>query len=282
MAKKYISSVEINHLIRKNRIPVFEDNWFLSRCIDGRYEIKTNGQSDRQEKKTKFLEPLAKPGADLGDLMMVFSANFQYHLGLKREEIFQAFLKTIDGWQNFRFHTDNHFLNPKIKSLNPSGISNSQAPINNFFGCGHFREVVKDPEAYGLINQDIEAIYQFIKQGLANKTQLEILRGDHKENGVLIVKSDNFSVAPQAVIGEELFMIFVYHKSLDDKRRKKLVKNIILTVGSNNSFDEDYLYQSFSQVADDHFLETINRLAPDLPVYEVIFNNENEFEIKKW
>lgn len=275
MAKKLISSVEINQLIRKNLYPVHENNWFLSRCIDGRH-LNNSKLKTQRSKPFKSLEPLARPGADVGDLMAVFSANFQYQYGLEKEEIFQAFLKTISGWSNFRFHSDNHFFNLKFQS------STLNLPLSSFFGCGHFREAAKSPSDYNLVREDIEAIFDFLKEGLKNKIQPEILFGDHCESGVLIIKTDNFSVYPQMVLGEEFFMIFVYQKALDDKRRRLLVKNLMPFVKNSFSLDEDYIYQSLSQVVDDHFLETINRLGPDLPVYEVVFFNENEFEVKRW
>ena len=47
----------------------------MSRCIDGRYVGNE-------------LEPLAKPGADIGDLLMVFAANLEYGLEIESEKIF--------------------------------------------------------------------------------------------------------------------------------------------------------------------------------------------------
>lgn len=286
MTKRKLTFVEVEELVRENRYRVGERDWFLSRCIDGRYESKLKVKSQKSKIEPQ-LEPLAKPGSDIGDLLTIFAARREYGLEIENEKIFKAVLKTVGGWKNFRFHTDNHSLNSNNQISKPkqTPISNYQFLISNsFLGCGHFKQASKEPEAYGLVSEEIEMINDFLKKAIKKGARCTILKGEHLEGAVFIVKSTSWSLLPQLIKKEteiELTEIFIYQKTLDDRRRKILAKNLLSDVKAPFSFDEEYLYQILSQVADDQLLETINRLAKDLPVFEVVIDEEGMFEIKE-
>lgn len=273
MARRKLTSFEIESFVEENRYLVNKESWFLSRCIDGRYEKEIKNQKS----KVKNLEPLAKPGADIGDLMMVFSANNEYGLLIEEEKIFAAVLKTVGGWRNFRFHTDEHSLNPNNQ------IPNSKQ-ISNFSGCGHFKQAGKDPIAYGLEENQIKLISEFLVKAKKNGAKCEVLAGEHLESAVLMIEGERWSIYPQLVSQEfpnEPIEVFVYQKTLDDKRRRILTKNLLPYVKASFSVEEEYLYQVLSQVADNQLLETLSRLAKDLPMYEVLFEKDGEFEIRQ-
>jgi hypothetical protein len=149
-------------------------------------------------------------------------------------------------------------------------------------GCGHFKQAAKDPSVYGLVEEEIKAINGFLKEAIKKGAKCEILPGEHLEGAVLLVKGDHWSVAPQLISNSEIMEAFVYQKTLDNKRRKILVKHLLPYVKAPFSVDEEYLYQILSQVTDNQLLETVNRLAKDLPMYEVEFEGDGGFEIRKF
>jgi hypothetical protein len=263
MQKRKLIIEEVEELVLENRYPVDEETWFLSRCIDGRYQSTSEVEEERSDGKTSEvkLEPLAKPGADIGDLMMVFAANKEYGLEIESKNIFKAVLETVGGFENFRFHTDYH---------------NQQS----FLGCRHFKQGLNDPQAYGLAEDDIATISQFLSKIKKKGATGKVLEGEHLESAVLIIKGDSWSISPQLVFNRELIEIFVYHKTLDNRRRRILSQHLLPHVKAVFPVDEEYLYQILSQVTDDQLLETVTRLAKDLPIYDVKFEKNGEFEIK--
>jgi len=278
MQKRKLTIEEVEELVRENRYPVNEKHWFLSRCIDGRYERKV--QSSKF--KVQSLEPLAKPGADIGDLMIVFVANREYDLRIKPEKIFEALLKTVGSWKNLRFQTDEH-SKLKVKS------EKLKVDYSEFLGCGHFKQATEDPSAYGLVEEEIKAINGFLTKAIKKEAKCEILQGEHLEGAVVMVKGEDWSIAPKLMannltikqFSNETIEVFIYQKTLDNKRRRILAKNLLPYVKTSFSVDEEYLYQILSQVSDNQLLETVNRLAKDLPAYEVEFEEGGEFEIKQ-
>lgn len=243
MKKETIGISQIEEFIDKNKYSVGSKP-ILSRCIDGRYD-KVN------------LEPLAKPGADIGDLMTLFAANRQFNLELKNQDIFKALIKTVGGYPNLHFHTDSH-------------------NENNFLGCGHFKQAKLNPEAYGLTSENISAIDQFLLSAVNRKAVCELLSGEHNESAVIILKGDSWSVSPVCKKDKSTISCFTYHKTLDNKRRKKLAENLLPFI----KLDLDYLYQILTKTADFQLLETVSRLASSLPVFEIDFAPNGSFEIK--
>lgn len=247
MKKETLNIFQIKKLVSENKYQV-SGGIVLSRCIDGRY----NG---------KNLEPLAKPGADIGDLMTLFAANKQYNLNLKDQDIFNALIKTVENYQNLRFHTDSHNK-------------------NNFLGCGHFKQAKLNPEAYYLTDENISAINQFLLSAVNQKAVCEVLLGEHNESAVIILKGDGWSVSPVYKKERSTAACFIYHKTLDNKRRKKLAENLLPYIKLDIKVDVDYLYQILTKTADDQLLETVSRLASSLPIYEVNFAPNGSFEVK--
>lgn len=293
MNKRKLTIEEVQRLVSQNCYQVDKKYWFLSRCIDGRYnshsaidsvagfrpvsareKLRAAGSPStratyRGKTQGEKPEPLAKPGADIGDLMIVFAANREYGLEIKKEKIFKAVLETVGGFENFRFHTDDHNLNSKSEIL------------NSFLGCGHFKQAYQDSAAYSLSKEEIKAINKFLTEAKKKGAKGEVLQGEHLEGAVLIVKGDHWSIAPQLMLNNEVIEAFIYQKTLDDKRRRILAKHLLPYVKAPFSVDEEYLYQIMSQVADNQLLETVSRLAKDLPVYEVAFEEDGGFEIKQ-
>lgn len=169
MQRRVLTENEVEKFVLENLYRVKKGKEFLSRCIDGRYD------------KTADLAPCAKPGADIGELMIVLAVNRECGLEIKTEDVFKAVVKTVGRYKNFKFHTDdqhwqksggNRLGNPhrqalsvdrqetknqKSKRKNDTGNKAvKHLTIDELLGCGHFKQAAKNPKAYGLTGEEIE------------------------------------------------------------------------------------------------------------------------------
>lgn len=243
--KTILTENEVNELVLRNRYPVVENDRFKARCIDGRYP------------KIENLPALAKPGSDLGDLMVLLAVNNQHALKIKRDVLGQILTHTIGGAHNFNFHTDSHYY-------------------NNSLGCGHWREAKTFPANYGLTRDDLDFIDNFCWEMQKHGDRRDVLKGSHEEGAVVIVKGENWSLAPKLITDHGVKEVFVYHQTLDDQRRRRLADNLKPCLKS--SLDIETV---LSQVALQQRRETMTRLAQGLPVYEVEFTTRGDFQIRR-
>jgi hypothetical protein len=254
MTKIKLNSSQIQLLVKENRYQVDEKNKFLSRCIDGRY------------KNNSKLPPLALPGGDLGQLALIIACANDFGLEIDYEKVFQSLIKVIGGIKNFSYHTDSHH----------GGLA---------LGCGHFTQILKDFVAYNLQKKDIKFLEEKLKFLKKEEVLPTVLEGNHDEGAILILKG-NFGIFPRFIIeteeGQKEVSTFVYQKTLVDERHRVLVKKLIedKAVKLFDNLDEEYLYEVLSEEGEIHLLETVNRLASDLPLFEVIFDNRGRFSLK--
>ena len=268
MAKIILNKAQVSQLVWDNRYPVKEEEKFLSRCIDGRYEKNSKLKSQMSKlENNNFLPALSIPGADLGELALILATANDFGLAVDYEKVFQSLIKVVGGLKNFSYHTDSHH----------GGLA---------LGCGHFGQILKDFVAYNLQKKDIEFLEEKLKF-LEKKDVLPvILEGEHLEGAVLLIKGD-WAVYPRYYLatdeGKKLVEVFAYHQSLADERRKILAKRLIDdgAVVLYPGCDEDYLYQVMSDEAENHLFETLNRLGKDLPIYSVVFDAQGGFDIEK-
>lgn len=242
MKKKTLSLSKIEKLVKKNRYKTNDDNKFKARCIDGRY-IGNN------------LPPLARPGGDAGSLMEMLAINDTLSLGLKNAEVANRLVAIVGGYERFHFHTDMH---------HPTKI----------IGCGHIKEVLQNHTSYGLTIVSVTFLQDFLNTITEKGASITILNGDHTEGALLIVKGEDWSVEPDN-------KIFVYHKTLDDQRRKLIAHQMIQYIDPKLQVEEEYLYDMLSQISDNQRMETVKRLAEGLPIYEVVFEKNGKHEIEK-
>lgn len=243
---------EVEAFIQLNTYSVSNSN--ISRCIDGRYE------------KDKDLPGLSKPGADVGDLLMLCATNRQYNLGVSPETLVDVLINVVGGWKNFQSHTDSHHTGSE----------------DCFFGCGHFNQSFHNPEAFSLAKEDGEFILKTLEEH-KNEIHHVVLEGEHMERAVVVVKGNAYAIYPKYEPTEQnrfrtTTEIFVYHKTLDNERRKKLAAALLPHV-KIPSITEDYLYQIMSQVSDDQLLTIVERLAARLTLYTVEFKTDGSFEV---
>lgn len=254
--KIFLTPPQIEDFVNESKYEFDQELGYLSRCIDGRYEMQDG------------LEPLAKPGADIGDLMMMLSANTQYALNLTPDAIFDVLLNTVGGKENLRIHTDSHSCHDKDEKV-------------QCLGCGHFKQASLDPAAYGLEKEDIDFIFGALQKLKKENVKNDILDGDHSEKAVIVLKSHDYSIFPKVKIKGVETACFVYHKTLDDKRRRLIAQNLIPHIKSDKEINEEYIYEILTSTSDQQLFETVARLAPEYPIYNVEIDGEGEVLIKE-
>ncbi|MBW7960534.1 hypothetical protein H3C65_03530 [Patescibacteria group bacterium] len=228
--------------VSENRYPV-KGKRFISRCIDGRY------------KNEEGLPALAIPGADLGQMAVIFSAANRYGFEVDGKKALDTLIEVVGGKANFRTHTDSHHEGKGFAK-----------------GCGHWGQVLKDKDAYGITEEQIE----FINRELKGIGEQVILEGNHSESAVFIIKG-SWGILPRFKNSSA----FMYHQSLVDERNRELAEKLLEkgAVTLKNNEGVEWLYEALSEVTTTHLLETSNRLAKGLPIYDVNFKDDGSFTI---
>lgn len=253
MKKIILSSEQIRKLAYQNRYKVNAKNALISRCIDGRYP------------NDSMLSALAFPGTDAGELALVFAAANHYGFEVDLKKTIESFLGVIGGVLNFQLHSDTH-ADPTIPAS----------------GCGHIKQILLDPEAYFLEKKQVLQIQKELAVLKKNGAHETILEGDHKEGAVIQIKG-NYGISPGYVFEDEMAQIFVYHTTLVNQRHRLLAKSLIeyKAVTLFSGYDHEYLYDALSEVAEDHLFETAKRLAAGLPLYQIEFGENGDFDVEE-
>ena len=255
MQKFILDQTNLSQLVFDNKYVVDSKTNFLSRCIDGRY------------KQVESLPALAFPGADPGELALIFATARGYGFTVDPEKAYQALIEVIGGEKNFQLHTDSH--NPGILS-----------------GCGHVKQMTLGLIDYQLTEDELNFVKEKSAQVVKNGAVEIILHGEHGEGAVVYIRG-NYGIYPQYLLkledGREInVQIFIYHTTLVDARHRKLA-NVLLknkAVKLSDGCDEEWLYDALSDTAEIQTLETAKRLAKGLPIFQVVFDEEGMFKIK--
>ena len=257
---------QIQELISKNRYRVNEKTKFLSRCIDGRYQ---NNLKSKISNLISNLPALAFPGADIGELALIFASGNIYGFEVDGQKLLKSLIEIIGGESNFGLHSGHHG-DPKIIASD----------------CDHYKMIKSDPEAYKMDKRQIEFIDKVLVELRKKGAQEIILEGEHLEGAILMVKG-SWGILPRYRVetdgGGVEAQVFVYHQSLVDERHRALASTLLRqkAVKLFGGCDENYLYQVISETAENHLMETARRLAKGLPIYKVEFEDDGSFDIKE-
>ncbi len=257
MNKIILNKEQVENLVRENRYKVTDENKFLSRCIDGRYE------------NAKNLPPLAIAGADVGELAVIFAAGNNFGFEIDAEKAFDSLIEVVGGIANFQLHSDHH------------ADKNTAAG-----GCGHWKQMNLDPEAYSIKKDQLNFIAKKLEEVKKAGSKEVILEGEHLEGAVLQVKG-NWSVMPRFILNEagrdKLTEVFVYQVNLVNERHRALAGALLKkgAIKFANGESEENLYNALSEIVEAHLFETAKRLAQGLTIFQVEFNHEGDFEIKE-
>ena len=249
MAKIVLTKEQINQLIFKNRYPIIEEKKFFSCCFEEVFEDKENPC------------PLTLPGGDLGEMAVILATGNDFGFEIDFEKAFESLSKLIGGERNFSFH--NHLFSS--------------------FDCSYWQEVKKEPKAFNLTQREINLLQKKTKHFLVNQKSL---KKDSYKTAVLLIKG-YWSVYPRYFLeteeGKKEVSVFLYQKTLVDNRRKILAKKLIdeKAVKLYAGCDAEYLYQVMSEEGEIHLFEAITRLAKDLPIFQVNFDEEGGFTVEK-
>lgn len=256
-----LSKEQIYQVVKTNRYSISQLNLDLCRCIDGRY------QNDLT------LPPLTIPGADIGQLAIIFAAANKFGFFVDRERVVEAMVEFLKTPANFHFHTDEH-ADPKILAG----------------GCGYFKVLKKDPTKFFLNPKEIKFIEEKLGQLKKRGARSVTLKGDHNEGAVVIIKGEG-GILPRfkidLLVGKKKKTVggsvFVFQQTLFNRRQKKLAKKLLAkkAVKLFSGFDEKDLALAMIKTGKNHLLETVSQLAKDLPIYQVIFDQDLGFRITK-
>lgn len=241
--RKEMSLEDAKCFVTENKYRVDGGTTFISRCIDGRYKNKEG------------LPALAIPGADLGQMAVIFSAANRYGFEVDGKKALDTLIEVVGRKANFRTHTDSHHEGEGFAK-----------------GCGHWGQVLKDKESYNISDDQI----RFIEKNLNGVGKQVVLEGDHSESAVFMIKG-SWGILPRFKNSSA----FMYHQSLVDERNRELAEKLLEkgAVTLKNNEDVEWLYDVLSEVTTIHLLETSNRLAKGLPIYDVNFEDDGSFTI---
>jgi len=249
-----LTKSQIEEVVFENKYRYNDKSRLLSRCIDDRYQDELD------------LSPLAIPGADAGQLAILYATANSYGFEIIEEKAYWVLSEVVGGVSNLHFHTDK---------------KNENDPIA---GCGHVRELQHEPQSYSLTKEQAEFIKIKVKNSLLMEAEDKVVTGKHLAGAVIQIKG-NHSIYPAAYLeteeGKKRVEFFVLHQTLINERHKiiarKLIENKAVTLFPG--CDMEYLYEAISDIAEQHFLETIKRLAKGLPLYRVNFNTDGSFKV---
>ena len=208
MDKLILDKGQIQEFVFNNKYRVNERTKFLSRCVDGRYPTSLEFRGASED-----LPPLALPGADAGQLSLIFATANIYGFEVDKEKSFKVVIDIVEGIENINFHSDHHG-DPKIPAS----------------GCGHIKQQNLDPEAYGLGNDQMDFIKTVLTKAKKKGAKETVLEGEHQEGAVLQING-SYSVYPRHSLdtegGKAQVQTFIFHSTLVNERNKLIAKKLI-------------------------------------------------------
>lgn len=266
-------------------------------CVDGRGEAPIIGT----------------PGGDVGDLLLSLAAlEAQAGHPIRADHLDALLARYVASFGRFYLHTDGHALErlaaalrrlPAFREVQASWTSPEE--IRRFvlapppaledalldelarpehIGCGHLRLLSEHPEAYGLRpGLSAATLKAIFRHAFRHPDALDfvLLEGEHREQGVLLVRSSGpveaHSRVPMLTPHEELSEYFVFHPEVATYIRQETADFLAEQherLGLATP-DRSALRKKVEQLGQRQLEETLKRLAPTLPRIEVRLDEEN-------
>jgi hypothetical protein len=227
--------------IKASVVPVREGR----KCVDGRY----------LPNQAKGL--IARPGGDSGYVMALIAVNRKKKLGLTAQECLCAVYNAVTKHKGkFYLHTD-HKCDPDNHSH------------HGLIGCGHLAKAatMQGCRKYDVTSKDIKTLVYHVRFlcNVSSDIEMVNLDGDHKEEGVLIVRSQKYTILADNPSLSEMY--FVYDQDRDVDFMRKLVRTMNIP---------GITYGDMKQESDLQLHQTLQNLASGLPIYEVSFTAHGE------
>lgn len=220
---------QVTNFVNRNRVKAKEG--FI--CVDGRY------------KSPYYAGMLARPGGNFRGIMVLLA--LRKKLGLTVGRCVDIAVDAVESMGiTFNMHTDDHVNEHDLSAIGCGHIAKAEDP--------HYAKMYKvDPE-----DVKLALIYLRIKLEGRKYYKLAELEGTHKEQGVLVITGEKYSVNHcDTKTGE---MYFVYDKARDEEYTRKLWGRLKLKKLS---------WKEFSEMIQTQMDTTLKLLAKDLPIYEV-------------
>lgn len=217
------------------------------KCVDGRYTSDTASGM------------IARAGGDCGYVMALMAINKKKKLHLTPEQCFNAVYKVIKLDMNgtFCLHTDHH-ADPENRNAN---LKMHQTLI----GCGHIAAASKRKirSRYDVSNDDVKKMVLYVRNlaDITRDVDMVNLQGEHREQGVLLIESNKFTV--NAMDGKGKGMYFIYDKLRDEEFMRQLTKEMAI-VGVS--------FEDMKKESDIQLQATLHNLAKGLPLYHVKYD----------
>lgn len=241
---------EAQTFVEMNSQPITEINKY-SRCVDGRYEQIVD------------CPMIAKPGGDVGDVMVLFAALNNLQVSLPFETVLDIVVQQIGGVEHFNFHTDDH-----------------TEPADVGLGCEHFEQAKEKPDTYGLIPEQMRFINQQLPGLVEKGAHQEVLHGNHLEQAVIVVDSETYGVVPLARLGDSIRAAFIYQKTLHSEQLDQFAKSLQEAIAASGKVvEEAEVRQAIYEALGKQLAETLKYLAKGLPVYTAMIDAAGEVSV---
>ncbi len=247
-ADQHLKPIDIlgtTNYVQKNIVAAKEGR----KCVDGRYPPETASGM------------LARAGGDCGYVMALLAINKKKKLGLTPEQCLNAVYKVICQKLHgaFCMHTDHH-VDPEHEMLNTK-------MHETLIGCGHMAKAASQRlrEPYDVDNDDMKKIIAYAKNlaEISEDVDMVNLSGEHKEQGVLLVESESYTV--NAMDSDKKSMYFIYDKTRDEDYMRRLVKAMAIP---------GVTFEDMKKESDIQMQATLHSLALGLPLYRVTFKGK--------
>lgn len=265
-------------------------------CVDGRGEAPIIGT----------------PGGDVGDLLLSLAAlEAQAGHPIRADHLDALLARYVASFGRFYLHTDGHALERLAAALRrlpafrevqvswtspeeirrfvlapPPGLEDAlldELARPEHIGCGHLRLLSEHPEAYGLRpGLSAATLKAIFRHAFRHPDALDfvLLEGEHREQGVLLVRSSGpveaHSRVPMLTPHEGLSEYFVFHPEVATYIRQETADFLAEQherLGLATP-DRGALRKKVEQLGQRQLAETLKRLAPTLPRIEVRLDEE--------
>jgi hypothetical protein len=254
------------------------------------------------------------PGGDAGELVLALATAEHLHgRAFTSAEVAQIFDAYLEAFGHFYMHTDDHAVAALVERLRvehpdadlpkpddhdalarfmqspPPELRDEMLDMLTqpaFVGCGHLRLMLQHPEAYGVRPELVAAVLRNFHRDLwagHPATDFVVLQGRHEESAVVTVELPHDVhtytriplVSPRVGDTE----IFVVHPQVARFVRRENAAFLLEQVPLlQESADEAAFFAELERLAHRQESATLQRLAPSLPRYSVVFESD-AFEV---
>ena len=263
---------------------------------------------------------IGTPGGDAGEFLLALTSIERATGKPFPFECMESVLRSyLDTFGHFYIHSDTQAGNNLIKSMRgdprlaPQLPGDSSTPqdwrlfmtsppeelreaiadhmvIPGNLGCGHLRLMLQHSERY-LVRRELVELFlrTYVRMRWSGVHELEYvtLGGRHQEGAVVNIRLATgvwpFSRVPLISPARGSTQMFVNHPQIADFTREQVARFFTLHP-EFSPIDEDHfgvLYKDMRRVAGTQLTATLGFLAAGLPIFDVVFRTERDFEVSE-